>query len=519
VRKVAPSDMVFVGALVIVAGTCAFIGIATPLGSFANDNFFLLDNAYRVAQGQVPHVDFSSAWGPVIFLIEATGLVLSGMHPSGLGYANAVFGPLFAIWAFLVARNRWNSTVACATGVYTLLLIAAPFVLGVYARDFGYAMIYNRYAYAVLGIVLLDCAGDMLGTKPRGTSGTLLGVSTGAALGVLVFLKASYAIAGLGFIVVLPLAGSAGGLRRLALITGGFSVVTLLALSYLRFDLADMLADLSMAAHSRALALEPSVLRGVVCLENASLAVLAALLWRYRATILVLVTLAVGSAVLVTNQQLGGFPLDAYAALALVGTYAPGAGNVAKWPPAIAVLTALCVVPLCEGSAISLASAALHRPAHAAAAVLEMPERKTSVTFAPVTGKVKSETGGVEYVEDLRDGLELLRKHLDNNEGVLTLDQFNPFNYILNRPSPTGGFAAAAYDYIFDNAYHPTAERFFGSTSYVLVPKYRKPTSDRYEEDGDTLALLRIYGPALRARFRVIAKTKHWVLWRRKTTE
>lgn len=515
--KVTPADGVFIAALILVAGLCAFIGVAAPLGSFASDSFFLLGNAYRVAHGQLPHVDFSSPWGPVMFLIEATGLFLSGMKPSGLGYANAVFGPVFATWAFLVARARWNPTVACVAGIYTLLLITAPFVLGTSPNDFSYAMIYNRYGYALLGIVLLECAGDALCANDR-TGSSSLGISTGAVLAVLVFLKVSYALVALGFVVLLPIVGSAGGVRRLATMIGAFGTVALIVLSYLRFDVRDMVQDLTMAAHSRVLALEPSTLRGIVCVENVSLVTLAVMLRRYRATILVLATIGFGCLVLVTNQQLGGFPLDAYAALALTGSYVPKAGNIVKWPLGIAAATALCVLPLCEESTISLAAAALHWPAHPNAVVLAMPERNTSLTFAPVSGTVKTETDGVEYVEDLRDGLDLIRRHVGPNDGVLTFDQFNAFNYILDRPSPIGGFAAAAYDYIFDNAYHPGAKRFFGTASYVLVPKYAKPAPDRLEEDGDTLALLRIYGPVLRAQFTMVAETAHWALWHRRTT-
>ncbi|HZY98708.1 MAG TPA: hypothetical protein VFE36_03975 [Candidatus Baltobacteraceae bacterium] len=512
------ADAVFVAALVIVAGICTYIGIALPLGSFADDAFFLLGNAYRVAGGQIPHVDFSSPWGPVIFLIEATGLHLSGMRPNGLGYSNALFGSLIAIWAFFVARARWSPAVGCVAGVYTLLLIVAPFVLGGYPRDFSYAMIYNRYGYALLGIVLLECAGDMLSAKDRVRPPVGFAVSTGVALGLLLFLKISYALVAMAFVVALPLAGSAGGWRRLAAMFGGFALVAVAALSYLRFDLRDMLQDLTMAASSRAPALKPLTLTGIVCLENAALVILAAIMRTYRAAFVAWLTIGIGGVVLVTNQQLGGFPLDAYAALALAGAYVPYSEYRQKWPAGIALATVLCVLPLGEASVISLTSAALHWPPQPGA-TLAMPERDAVLTFAPFVGKVKTETDGVEYVEDLNDGLNLLRRHLDKREGVLTFDQFNPFDYILDLPAPRGGFAAAAYDYIFDNAYHPSAERFFGNAVYVLVPKYKKRALDRYEEDGDTLALLRIYGSALRARFAVVGETKHWVLWRRKTNE
>src|SRR5579863_6742290 len=232
-RRFAATDGAFIAVLVLVAAVCANVGVATPLGSYAGDTFFLLGNAYRVAQGQVPHVDFSSPWGPLIFLIEAAGLHLSGMRPSGLGYANAVFGPAIAVWAFFIARTRWSPAIGFVVGVYTILLIVPPFSIGGYPRDFTYAMIYNRYGYALLGIVLLECAGDVLSPDDRVRQGGGFALSSGAALGLLLFLKVSYAVVALALVAISLFAGSSGGARRVVTILGSFGVVALLALSYL----------------------------------------------------------------------------------------------------------------------------------------------------------------------------------------------------------------------------------------------------------------------------------------------
>lgn len=518
------ADAVFIAALILVTGVCAFVGIATPLGSYATDTFFLLDNAYRVVQGQIPHLDFSSAWGPLLFVMDAIGLRLAGMRPSGIGYASAGFGAAISTWTFLLARAKWSPVVGCIAGVYTLLLIAAPFPLGNNPSDFSYAMVYNRYGYALLGIVLLESSADMLASKGLIRRGAGFAVSTGVALALLALLKVSYAFVAVAMIALLPIAGSAGGVRRIGAVAGGFAVVALLGLWYLRFDVSDMLHDLAMAANSRVYALEAPALRDVLSAGNVALVLLAALLRQYRGLFIALLTVALGTVVLVTNQQLGEFPLNAYAALVLVGTYVPQSEGLGKWKAGVAFLTAVCVLPLCEESVISLTSAALQKqwqwPPRAGVVTLEMPARGTSLRFAPFRGKKKTETDGKEYVEDLDDGLNLLRAHLTERKGVLAFDQFNAFNYILDLPSPRGGFAAGAYDYIFDDAIHPSAERFFGNASYVLVPKYREPAADRRAgEDMNTVALMRLYGPTLRAEFAVIAETKHWVLLRRKTNE
>src|SRR5882672_6444741 len=138
-NRAAWPDRLFIIALAAICGLSALIGIA-PVVVFGHDIFFFLDNSYRVLQGQIPHRDFESAWGPLMYLIDAVGLRLSGLRPEGIGYANAIFGALIATWAYLVTRRRASPTAACVVGIYTLLLITAPFSLGYGPLNFTPAM-------------------------------------------------------------------------------------------------------------------------------------------------------------------------------------------------------------------------------------------------------------------------------------------------------------------------------------------------------------------------------------------
>jgi hypothetical protein len=532
--------MIFTAALILVCGLSAFIGMPAPLQDSGHDTFFLLDNAYRVIQGQVPHRDFSSAWGPVIYLIDAGGLVLSGMQPAGIGYANALFGSLIAIWAFSIVRTKWSSASACAAGIYTILLITAPFPLGIEPSNFGFAMIYNRYGYALFGIMVMECAGnvfaesvDALPTHSWMRQSTIGAISTGFALGLLAFLKISYAIVAVSFVAFSTILVDTSRRRRLFELCSGFMTLAVLVLWYLRFDLSDMLQDLAIAAAGRRLSLQPLHSIGTVDLIQAfALLTLAGLrdtvkaqvthnpVQRFRGTLLALMTLAAGYLILVSNQQSDTFPLNGYAAVALAADYGRlTTGSPLKWrglAPRLlrALLLAVCLLPLCMENGLSLALAARERqwPKTPNVVSLASTERGAYLLFRPTT---RREIMGVRYVEAVNDGLELIGRHSGPPDGVLTFDEFNPFNYLLDRPSPRGGFAAAAYNYLFSDAAHPTAERFLGDAPYVMVRKYRKDGPDVVERD-DVLALMRIYGQALQAQFDVVEETEHWVLWRRK---
>jgi hypothetical protein len=529
--------VIFIVVLILTCGLSTFVGVAEPLGSFAHDTFFLLDNAYRVAQGQIPHRDFSSAWGPIMFLIDAGGLYLSKMEPTAFGYANALFGGLIAIWAFLIVRPRWPAVYACALGIYTLFLIVAPFPIGIHPLDFGYAMSYNRYGYAIFGLIVMECAADAPSARASALQRTCGAFSTGVALGLLAFLKISYAFAAIPFIVILTIASGGGYFRRFLGLGSGFLLLTFLVLCYLRFDISDTMTDLAIAAAARQTSLHLlhrlSLFDAFQCFLILLFA--ADLAWgagsratthdrvaRLHGALFAVGTVGTGYLLLISNQQWNTFPLNAYAAMGLVAAYGPVmTGRFVKWRGfsedfSGAFLMAVCFLPFFLENGASLAGAAVDHQWPVKTDTVSLPSagNGASLQFRSMVGRHKTETTGADYVDAVEDGMALLRRHSGDRDGILTFDEFNPFNYLLDRPSPRGGMAAAADDYIFSDTAHPTAERFLGDTRYVMIRKYDQSGQDSMER-GDVDALMRIYGPALRSHFAMVEETKHWALWRR----
>src|SRR5687768_7818666 len=82
------------------AATIIAIAILTAVAGpihvrlYGHDSFFLLDNGWRALHGQRVHVDYSSAWGPVTFLIVAGGLVVSGGSVAAASYGSALVGAM-----------------------------------------------------------------------------------------------------------------------------------------------------------------------------------------------------------------------------------------------------------------------------------------------------------------------------------------------------------------------------------------------------------------------------------------
>ncbi len=66
----------------------------------------MLDGAWRLQNGQTPHLDFYTPLGPVMYLLSELGLRLSHGGAEGLGYSQAITGGLLGIWTYWLTRRR-----------------------------------------------------------------------------------------------------------------------------------------------------------------------------------------------------------------------------------------------------------------------------------------------------------------------------------------------------------------------------------------------------------------------------
>ena len=154
-RRINKYHIFFLCCLTAIVGATFFVG-AVPTRIFGNDIFFLLDNGWRVVNGQATHVDFTSAWGAVTFLVTGLGLMLSDYSVDGIGYGSAVFGLIIGLWSYYLGRHRLIPILQILLSLYIVSLIVAPVPLGVPFRISSHAMVYNRYGYALLALILID---------------------------------------------------------------------------------------------------------------------------------------------------------------------------------------------------------------------------------------------------------------------------------------------------------------------------------------------------------------------------
>ena len=168
----------------------------------------------------------------------------------GIGYGNAIFGLLIGLWSYRLVRDRLEPVPRILISLYLVGLVVAPYPLGWGVFHTSYAMVYNRYGYALLGLIMLESF-ETVGGQRREKEEWIGGFSSGVAAGLALFLKITYF-----FVAALLIGGSVflRGLsrRRLLGMIAGFSLVTIVMLAYLGFDIQAVLGDWKMAAGARA---------------------------------------------------------------------------------------------------------------------------------------------------------------------------------------------------------------------------------------------------------------------------
>ncbi len=455
--------------------------------------------------------------GPLLSLLAAAGLKLAHNSPNGIGYMSALVGSIGGCWAYAISRRRIAAIPSMLAGIVVTLIATAPFPIGWPPNILSHAMLYNRYGYALLGLIVLECF------QP-GESSLMGGISTGVVSVALLFLKPSYCLVGFGFAVCSTIMQHRRPQRLLGFAIG-FLAAGLAMMTYLRFDFAAFWGDLQLlsAARSSSLSLwnvRWSLFKGLGdFLPLALLAVLTANIIASARPLLVTALVWMGGALLLaTNAQPSGYPLNAVLALLLVEQGRAAMARV-SWiatrfpkPETVLILLGLiCYGPIAIGDASGLAYAFADSHRNPPVARFHAANLRNLILYdTPEGTDADQRSNGRAYVDYVNDGVDLIQRFSGPDETVFTLDMVNPFPYALLRRPPQGGTPALAFNHTFNDQHKPSPEWLFGSADIVMVPKH--PASS----DPDAAALFRNYLPAIESKFTLCAESGWWRLYRRR---
>jgi hypothetical protein len=518
--------VIFLACLIGISTVTIFIG-AVPTHSFGHDTFFILDNGWRIINGQRPHVDYYSSWGPFYFLIVGLGLILSKSSVDGIGFANAIFGLIIGLWSYFICRNRFGLFSRLLLSLYLVGLVVAPYSLGFGALSLSHAMAYNRYGYALLCLIIIEAFQP---NKRNKNEELLNGLSTGLATALSLFLKANYFIAAV-ILLSTSILSSQQITKRLLSIIISFFLVSFFFLLYLDFNFYAMIEDLYTAAGARSKSLFFSIFM-FKFLTNTPYLIFSFLLSYYEYNRLInsnlkyfnlplpllsVVIYLVDIFILFTNYQKTELPLTIiFSFIIFTKSIANSKKNIisrnSESPYSRYVFFASTLFFLfsflMQYSAIIFGASNKISPSNISALVrFKAPHLSPLILY---DNKRDPNSNGSSYAAYINDGITLLSEKSNLNESILTMDMMNPFSYTLKRIPPLGGVAAAAYNYTLSDNFHPSEKKFFGSAKIVMVPK--RPASPSIFYDG----FFKIYENALHQRYSLVAESDYWYLYRRK---
>ncbi len=530
----------------IALGSLLTLSAGLPhITAFGHDNFILFDGAWRVLNGQRPHVDFYSGFGPVAYLAAAAGLAARHLRPEGIVSTTAVLGAILGIWGFLVARSRLAAWSAILVVLYLTLLWLAPFPLGEVFYLSSYAMQYNRLGYVLVSLILLE---QFCPSREHSARHDFLGgLSTGAAAAFLLFLKMNYFVVALGVIgagaVLMPLRRP-----RLAGLAVGVAIPAAAFGAYLHWDFAAMFRDVVLAGLARGARLANShgavrslsrnmteitgfcLITGLAALTRTSLGGRFARQPLVGIAAFAGLVLACDVTLACSNTQRAGFPLTVFATILLaqrlVGRPRPSLGSRSSEQSAngdhaadglvlslmtvgIALLVAL---PSIAGTINAWGMIAMERsrarsgPDQSFAVDAPLLQSLRFEDHADPTGTDRAENNGRPYVQFVNEGLHLLRAHSSGESKIACLCFSNPFAYALLRPPARGGSTFFDYGTNFTELHLPEPAQLLGDAALVLYSKSNF-------EGARTDVLLAHARPLLSERFRVVGESEHWVLY------
>ena len=528
-----PSSKLRFWPAIMLAAIClltAYIG-AVPTLIYGHDTFYFLENGWRTLYGLRPQLDYWSPWGPLMFLIVASGMKLANASPNAIGYGSSLFGLAIGLWTYRLGRHRFASVPRLAFSLFAVLLVVAPYPLGVWPLTSSHAMLYNRYGYALVALVIVECF-----QPPEERAGELAGGgSSGAAAALALFLKASF------FFVALPLIAFSLFFRRpkatrLLGLALGFGAVALMGIAYLRFDVPAIVNALRMAAAARAQALSPQTPLWTIegnfppLFLALALALGASFLnsgarnrWtQMQLPFLAVVVYLADIGLLATNAQTRALPLLSVYSLLVINRLVI-ARNQSRpesrreqlpYHAALLILFSLIFLPPLCSDVAGLAAGTLRKahPSQARSPVRFIEPRLSALILYDswdASGFQKNANGST-YTTYVNDGTSLLRRYCSSADRVLTMDMQNPFPYALGWRPPLGGLASLTLNFTVSAQYRPSFDAFFGDSTVVMVPK--RPAQVHELLDG----FYAIYFPVLTQRFSLAAQSDWWWLYKRK---
>ena len=516
-----------------IAGIVLIIGptyIAAPW-----DVFVLIDGAWRICSGQIPHTDFHNPIGALVYAVFAFGMRIDGPSLQALTYGNSIFLSLVGLWTIAISYKRLTPVFGLILTSFIVVLLAATRPLGYDVETTTYAMLYNRYGWALLSILMIQV---LLAPKSEPARFAVFdSLSAGLLLGLLFFCKITF------FVVAIGLYGFSLALRPELRWTAWLCLVGLVAVcaaawAILGISVGDYLADIAAASESQSLADRGYRLfrSGIDAMPQLTLLSLYWLLvvllpntherrlWSEPVKITLSLALIVGAAMFLTvgnTGEAGEIPVLVIAAVVL-SEYALRHGwtaaNTYTWRSAWIVLGLPLILffQIFISDARSLANSLERRDYVASAAPSSQRFDAEPLRDFVIPGWSNWKTAywlAKEVPSKINEGLLILRRNNVERRKTLVLALTDPFSFALGLPSPKGVPLWWDLNISHREGRYPPPGPLFAEIEIVMLPILDERAEGCCKETA--VKLREEYDTYLKDNFTEVDHSDNWLLLKR----
>jgi hypothetical protein len=532
--------------LLIISATMIYKAKAIYISVWTHDNFTYLDGAYRILKGQIPHIDFITPIGLLGYLLPFLGLKITGSYALALPAADLIVASVAIILTNMVAYKRLSMIPALMLITYVWLLTSVPVNIGDASRYVSYSMFYNRHGWAFILILFV-----LYVRQDDSRRETIINdiIAGSIILIYLFYTKISFAAVSIAFMVILALK-SKYHLKLAIMCFLGLLSGILLVESVLPGLNKGYAQDLLTAVQSS------GAIRGGMytvvnfIYRNITGILLTALVIVLSARVkpmawhdYVFVAYVFLSAYALLNQNAQTrnmvtlFAISVWAMQAtqtkLAGMLKDGNSHGLETVKAIALgVLALSILLAAQPFATRLYAmviiSARSKPMAASKAIDLDKLRKIYVYKDEdyISGIDKDNYSNKEiyvlrnrmrrdwlaeqeYVETVLAGVKLLRMHANSTDSIIALDMVNPFNFLLDTVPPKNSYSFLHINRTFNLGAAKPKLSMLDHASLVMIPNYPIQMPERD-------ALLEVFGPALKGKFKEVGRDRYWTLLRKK---
>ncbi len=506
------------------------------------DVFTLLEGGWAVHSGLIPHTDFYNPIGSLTYVLISIGMRLCGPSTMAIACGNLLFLAVIVPWTWWVAYSRLSGMMSCILTVFVCMLIVAARPLGYDPGVTTYAMIYNRYSWVLLSVLVIQ-----LFIEPRTTGRrTLLleGISIGGLLALLFFCKISYFVVGVGAcalgVVMYP------DRWRVFLYAAGTFVLFCLGVKLL-FNISsfDYIADLRTAAEAQSLGHRIQYLKNSLSANLHSIYALL-LLWlvtmitpvrdtrrarwmseKVRTTVAIAFMLGATFFIAAGNAVEGAdLPLLFAACVILIEFVSRRLEQEHTGPLSASelsyILVLLIAIPVFalpmmakDSRSVYLATKWKSYRDHGAPASQRFGAEPLRDFVIPHTSEWQTAYWRAKDVPArINDGIALLRRHVTSESKLFVVALTDPFSFALQLVPPKG--VPLWWDINFSVSANglPAPDTIFANVNLVMIPLL-------HQDDGGCCGgtverMLEVYGPYFEIHFQEIEHSDTWRLLERK---